>query len=121
MARVRDVIATIAPADSVERYTELGVDVRLGHATIVDPWTVEITAHDGSTRASPRASIVIAAGAEPFVPDIPGLAEAGYLTSDTMWDALGGARRRAARGWRSSAAARSAPNWRRPSPGSAAR
>ena len=88
LARIRGVIATIAPADSVERYTALGVDVRLGHATIVDPWTVEITASDGSTQRLTTRSIVIAAGAEPFVPDIPGLAEAGFLTSDTMWDAL---------------------------------
>jgi len=88
MARVRGVIATIAPADSVERYTALGVDVRLGHTTIADPWTVEITdAAGGKQRLTTRA-IVIAAGAEPFVPDIPGLAEAGFLTSDTMWDAL---------------------------------
>jgi pyruvate/2-oxoglutarate dehydrogenase complex dihydrolipoamide dehydrogenase (E3) component/uncharacterized membrane protein YdjX (TVP38/TMEM64 family) len=84
MRRVRGVIDTIAPADSVDRYTALGVDVRLGHARIVDPWTVEI---DGKERLTTR-SIVIAAGGEPFVPDIPGLAEAGYLTSDTMWDAL---------------------------------
>ncbi len=88
MARVRDVIATIAPADSVERYTKLGVDVRLGHATIVDPWTVEVTGADGVRQRLTTRSIVIAAGAEPFVPDIPGLAEAGFLTSDTMWDAL---------------------------------
>jgi len=88
MARVRKVIATIAPADSVERYTKLGVDVRLGHATIVDPWTVEITDRGGGTQRLTTRSIVIAAGAEPFVPDIPGLAEAGFLTSDTMWDAL---------------------------------
>ena len=88
MARVRGVIATIAPADSVERYTELGVDVRLGHATIIDPWTVEITDRDGGTQRLTTRSIVIAAGAEPFVPDIPGLAEAGFLTSDTMWDEL---------------------------------
>jgi len=88
MARVRGVIATIAPADSVERYTELGVDVRLGHATIVDPWTVEITDRDGGTQRLTTRSIVIAAGAEPAVPDIPGLAGAGFLTSDTMWDAL---------------------------------
>ena len=88
MARVRDVIATIAPADSVERYTELGVDVRLGHAMIVDPWTVEITDRDGGTKRLTTRSIVIAAGAEPFVPDIPGLVEAGFLTSDTMWDVL---------------------------------
>ena len=88
MARIREVIATIAPADSVERYTALGVDVRLGHAKIVDPWTVEIKDRDGGTQRVTTRSIVIAAGAEPVVPDIPGLAEAGFLTSDTMWDAL---------------------------------
>jgi pyruvate/2-oxoglutarate dehydrogenase complex dihydrolipoamide dehydrogenase (E3) component/uncharacterized membrane protein YdjX (TVP38/TMEM64 family) len=88
MARVRGVIATIAPADSVERYTALGVDVRLGHARIVDPWTVEITGRDGAAQRLTTRAIVIAAGAEPIVPAIPGLAEAGVLTSDTMWDAL---------------------------------
>ena len=88
MSRVREVIATIAPADSVERYTQLGVDVRLGHANIVDPWTVEITHRDGATQRLTARSIVIAAGAEPFVPAIPGLSETGFLTSDTMWDAL---------------------------------
>ena len=86
MERVFEVIRTIEPADSVERYTSLGVDVRIGHARIVDPWTVEI---DGGDRLTAR-SIVIAAGGEPKVPNIPGLAEAGYLTSDTMWDALRG-------------------------------
>ena len=84
MKRIRTIIAVIEPADSVERYTELGVDVRLGHARIVDPWTVEI---DGAERLTARA-IVIAAGGEPAVPDIPGLATSGYLTSDTMWDIL---------------------------------
>jgi pyruvate/2-oxoglutarate dehydrogenase complex dihydrolipoamide dehydrogenase (E3) component len=84
--RVHEAIATIAPADSEERYTELGVDVRRGFAKIVDPWTVEI---DGGERLTAR-SIVIAAGGEPAVPEIPGLAGSGYLTSDTMWDALRG-------------------------------
>lgn len=88
MNRVHDVIATIAPADSVERYTELGVDVRLGHATIVDPWTVEIADAAGAKTRLTTRSIVIAAGSGPAIPDIPGLAEAGYLTSDTMWEAL---------------------------------
>jgi pyruvate/2-oxoglutarate dehydrogenase complex dihydrolipoamide dehydrogenase (E3) component len=86
MARIHAVIRDIEPADSVERYTQLGVDVRLGYARIVDPWTVEI---DGKERLTAR-SIVIAAGGEPFVPDLPGLDEAGYLTSDTMWEALRG-------------------------------
>ncbi|MFL6846486.1 MAG: FAD-dependent oxidoreductase [Allosphingosinicella sp.] len=84
--RIHRLVAEIAPADSVERYTGLGVDVRKGHARLVDPWTVEI---DGGDRLTARA-IVIAAGGEPFVPDIPGLAGCGYLTSDTMWEALRG-------------------------------
>ncbi|CAA9527836.1 MAG: COG0398: uncharacterized membrane protein / Mercuric ion reductase [uncultured Sphingomonadaceae bacterium] len=88
MARVHAVIATIAPADSVERYTELGVDVRLGHARIVDPWTVEITDREGGKQRLTTRAIVIAAGGGPFVPPIPGLVEAGFLTSDTMWDVL---------------------------------
>ena len=85
MSRVARVIGDIAPHDSVERYTGLGVDVRQGHAKIVDPWTVEITGADGTTRLTTRA-IVIAAGAAPFVPALPGLDEVGYVTSDTLWD-----------------------------------
>jgi pyruvate/2-oxoglutarate dehydrogenase complex dihydrolipoamide dehydrogenase (E3) component/uncharacterized membrane protein YdjX (TVP38/TMEM64 family) len=84
--RIHRIIAGIAPADSVERYTGLGVDVRKGHARLVDPWTVEI---DGGERLTARA-IVIAAGGEPAVPLIPGLADSGYLTSDSMWEALRG-------------------------------
>jgi pyruvate/2-oxoglutarate dehydrogenase complex dihydrolipoamide dehydrogenase (E3) component/uncharacterized membrane protein YdjX (TVP38/TMEM64 family) len=84
MRRIDEIIRHIEPADSVERFTGLGVDVRLGYARIVDPWTVEI---DGAERITTR-SIVIAAGGEPAVPDLPGLEEAGYLTSDTMWEAL---------------------------------
>ena len=87
--RIHRIIAEIAPADSVERYTGLGVDVRKGHARLVDPWTVEI---DGGERLTARAT-VIAAGGEPVVPDVPGLAASGYLTSDSMWDALRGRER----------------------------
>jgi pyruvate/2-oxoglutarate dehydrogenase complex dihydrolipoamide dehydrogenase (E3) component len=86
MQRVHDAVAAIEPNDSVERFTGLGVDVVEGHARIVDPWTVEIARNDGgSTRLTTR-SIVIAAGAEPVVPDIPGMADTGYLTSETLWD-----------------------------------
>ena len=84
MARVHRVIADIAPHDSVERYRALGVDVRQGRARITSPWTVEITTPDGVQTLSTR-SIVIATGAEPFVPPLPGLAEVGCLTSDTLW------------------------------------
>ena len=84
--RVHEVIAAIAPHDSVERYTALGVDVVQGYARIVNPWTVEISCADGSTQTLTTRSIVIAAGAQPFVPPLPGLQEVGYVTSDTLWD-----------------------------------
>jgi pyruvate/2-oxoglutarate dehydrogenase complex dihydrolipoamide dehydrogenase (E3) component len=86
MARVHDIIKTIEPADSVERYTGMGVDVVKGYATIIDPWTVEIAAEGGGTQRLTTRSIIIAAGAAPIVPDLPGLEEAGYVTSDTLWE-----------------------------------
>lgn len=86
MARVHRVISEIAPHDSVERYTGLGVEVLQGRAKIVDPWTVEVTLNDGGTQRLTTRSIVIAAGARPFVPPLPGLDEVGYVTSDTLWD-----------------------------------
>jgi pyruvate/2-oxoglutarate dehydrogenase complex dihydrolipoamide dehydrogenase (E3) component/uncharacterized membrane protein YdjX (TVP38/TMEM64 family) len=88
MQRVRDVITRIEPHDSIERYTALGVEVLQGHARITDPWTVEVALHDGRTQRLSTRSIVIAAGARPFVPPLPGLEEAGYLTSDTLWEAF---------------------------------
>jgi len=81
---VQRVIKTVEPHDSVERYTELGVDCVQGEARITSPWTVEITTPDGIRTLSAR-SLVIAAGARPFVPPIPGLEDVGYLTSDTVW------------------------------------
>ena len=85
MDRVRKVIADIEPHDSVERYTGLGVECLQGEAKIVSPWEVEVTTPQGQQRLATR-SIVIAAGARPFVPPIPGLEQAGYLTSDTVWN-----------------------------------
>jgi pyruvate/2-oxoglutarate dehydrogenase complex dihydrolipoamide dehydrogenase (E3) component/uncharacterized membrane protein YdjX (TVP38/TMEM64 family) len=88
MDRVHRVIAAIAPADSVERYTGLGVEVLQGRATLIDPWTVEVALTDGGTQRLTTRAIIIATGAAPFVPPLPGLDSVGYLTSDTMWDAL---------------------------------
>ncbi len=117
MARVQRVIQDIAPHDSIERYTGLGVEVIEGTAKIVSPWEVDIARADGSMQRLSTRSIVIATGARPFVPPIPGLAEVGCLTSDTVWNL----RELAASAWSSSAAGRSVANWRRPSPASAAR
>jgi pyruvate/2-oxoglutarate dehydrogenase complex dihydrolipoamide dehydrogenase (E3) component len=80
MRKVQDAIARVAPHDSAERYRSMGVDVRLGRARILDPWTVDIEGDQLSTRA-----IIIATGAEPLIPPLPGLAECDYFTSDTIW------------------------------------
>jgi pyruvate/2-oxoglutarate dehydrogenase complex dihydrolipoamide dehydrogenase (E3) component/uncharacterized membrane protein YdjX (TVP38/TMEM64 family) len=85
MERVRRVIRTVAPHDSVERYTGLGVEVIEGEARIVSPWRVEVKTTEGTRTLTTRA-IVIATGSRPFVPPIPGLEEVGYLTSDSVWD-----------------------------------
>ncbi len=86
MEREQRVVKTVEPHDSVERYTGLGVDVIEGSAKIVSPWEVELTRHNGATERMSTRSIVIAAGARPFVPPIPGIEEVGYLTSDNVWD-----------------------------------
>ncbi|MCW1717830.1 FAD-dependent oxidoreductase [Pseudoalteromonas sp. A3] len=85
MARVHKVIADIAPHDSVERYTNLGVDVVKGYGKLLDPWTVEIKLNHGGTQTLTARTIVIATGARPFVPPLPGIEETGYVTSDTLW------------------------------------
>jgi pyruvate/2-oxoglutarate dehydrogenase complex dihydrolipoamide dehydrogenase (E3) component/uncharacterized membrane protein YdjX (TVP38/TMEM64 family) len=85
MDRVRKIITDIEPHDSVERYTEMGVDCAQGEAKIVSPWEVEITSSQGTRRLTTR-SIVIAAGSSPFIPPIQGIEDVGYLTSDTIWN-----------------------------------
>ena len=88
IARVLEAVKAIEPHDSVERYEGLGVDVVKGYATIIDPWTVAIARNDGGTQRLTTRSIVIASGAEPVVPPIPGIESSGYLTSETMWEAF---------------------------------
>jgi pyruvate/2-oxoglutarate dehydrogenase complex dihydrolipoamide dehydrogenase (E3) component/uncharacterized membrane protein YdjX (TVP38/TMEM64 family) len=86
MDRVHRVIGEIEPHDSIERYTSLGVDCVTGTATITSPWTVDVVLENGTKKTLTTKNIVIASGARPFVPPIPGLKEAGYLTSDTVWN-----------------------------------
>ncbi len=86
MQRVHEVVAKVEPHDSVERYEELGVEVIQAYAKLVDPWTVEIKYSDGSVKHLTSRAIVLATGASPFVPPLPGLDDVGYVTSDTMWD-----------------------------------
>jgi len=86
MQRVHDVIKAIEPHDSIERYTGLGVEVLQGYGKLVNPWTVEVALNNGTTQRLTARSIVIAAGARPFVPPLPGLDDVGYVTSDTLWE-----------------------------------
>lgn len=80
MARVQAVIAKVEPHDSVQRYTELGVDCLQGEAKIVSPWQVEV---DGK-RISAR-HIIVASGGRPMTPDIPGLEAMSHVDSDSLW------------------------------------
>ena len=80
MARVQRVVGDVEPHDSVERYTDLGVEVIEGEARITSPWSVEVNGRTLTSRA-----IVIATGARPLVPNIPGIEQVEPLTSDTVW------------------------------------
>ena len=86
--RIRDVIRMIEPHDSAERYGGLGVEMVQGHARLTDPWTVAIRSEDGAELQLTSRAIILATGAAPFVPPLPGLVETGYLTSETLWDAF---------------------------------
>jgi len=81
MERVQAIIKTIEPHDSAERFTSLGVDCVRGNARVRSPWEVEV---DGEILTT--GAVVIASGARPRVPEIPGLDALDYLTSDTVWD-----------------------------------
>lgn len=80
-ARIRQVIKKIEPHDSRERYEGMGVEVIAGEARLIDPWTVQV----GEQRLTGRA-IILATGAEPLVPELPGLDLVDFVTSDTLWD-----------------------------------
>ena len=81
MERMRRIRAEIAAHDSAARFRDLGVDVFLGEARFVARDAVEV----GGARLN-FARAVIATGARPTVPPIPGLSDAGYLTSETVFD-----------------------------------
>ena len=86
MERVQKIITAIEPHDSVARYTGLGVDCVKGSAKILSPWEVEISLENGTKKKLTTKNIVIAAGARPFIPPIPGLQECKPLTSDNVWN-----------------------------------
>lgn len=81
MSRVKRVIQKIEPHDSVERYTQLGVDCLQGEAKVISPWEIEVNGKLLTTK-----NIVIATGARPWIPPIPGLHTVDPLTSDTLWE-----------------------------------
>jgi pyruvate/2-oxoglutarate dehydrogenase complex dihydrolipoamide dehydrogenase (E3) component len=81
MERVARVVKQVEPHDSVERYSGLGVDVIQGEAKITSPYSVEVNGRELRTRR-----IIVATGARPFIPPIPGLDGIDYLTSDNLWE-----------------------------------
>ena len=81
MNRVQNIIKIIEPHDSRKRYTALGVECIEGEAKILSPHNVEVNGITLTAR-----SIIIATGAKPLIPNIPGLDQIKYLTSDNVWD-----------------------------------
>jgi dihydrolipoamide dehydrogenase len=81
MERVQKIIKEIEPHDSIERYSKMGVECLQGTAKILSPYEVEVNGKILRTK-----NIVVATGASPLVPPLPGLSEVPYLTSDTLWN-----------------------------------
>ncbi len=81
MERIQSTIDKVAPHDSVERYTSLGVDCIQGRARIISPFKVKVNDKTLTTK-----NIIIATGANPMIPNLPGIEQIGYLTSDNIWD-----------------------------------
>lgn len=80
MERIQRVIRDIEPHDSVKRYQSLGVDCIQGEAKLISPWEIQV-----SGRTITSKNIVIATGAGPFIPKIPGIEEANFVTSENLW------------------------------------
>lgn len=78
---VHEVIGAIAPNDSVERFTSLGVRVIEAYGTFTDANTVEAGGHTIKARR-----FVVATGSRAFVPPIPGLDQVDYLTNETLFE-----------------------------------
>lgn len=81
MGRIQKVVEKVAPHDSIERYTELGVECITGEAKILSPFEVQVNGRVLKTK-----NIVVATGARPFVPPIDGIENINYLTSDNVWN-----------------------------------
>lgn len=80
MQRVQEIITKIEPHDSIERYTSMGVECFQGEAKIKSPFEVEVNGQILTTK-----NIVIATGASPLIPPIPGVNEIETFTSETLW------------------------------------
>jgi pyruvate/2-oxoglutarate dehydrogenase complex dihydrolipoamide dehydrogenase (E3) component len=88
LKRVRDVQARIAATDdNAARFEAMGISFRFGPARLTGPRTVRVGDGDGGEELEARF-ILLCTGSRPAVPPIPGLREAGYLTSETLWDLL---------------------------------
>jgi pyruvate/2-oxoglutarate dehydrogenase complex dihydrolipoamide dehydrogenase (E3) component len=87
MTRMRGRRADLAPIDSVERLSSLGVDVFFGSASFSGPRSIRVSTTDQASGRELRfRKAVIATGSRPAIPSIPGLAETPHLTNETVFD-----------------------------------
>ncbi|MGI9095217.1 MAG: dihydrolipoyl dehydrogenase family protein [Thermoleophilaceae bacterium] len=81
--RIRSIQADLAGTDdSPDRFTEKGVDVHFGAARLTSPETLEVEGV-GTVRSR---FFLLCTGSRPATPPVPGLQEAGYLTSESVWE-----------------------------------
>lgn len=80
MAHVQRAVREVEPHDSPERYRGLGVEVVTGEARLISPWEVQVGQRVLATR-----HVIIATGARPKLPELPGLESVDVLTSDNLW------------------------------------
>lgn len=85
MARLRALRARLAPVDSAARFRDLGVDVWLGGARFVARDAVAVRGGDGREARLPFWRAIVATGGRPTLPDLPGLADCGPLTNETVF------------------------------------
>ena len=90
MERVRRVLAELSPNDSVWRYKELRVDIFLGEGRFTGRNQLQVAGAQINFKKA-----VIATGSRAVVPAIPGLAESGFLTNETLWNLMEQPRRMA--------------------------
>jgi len=84
--RKRSVVQSLRPINLNNLHTSLGDDLIIGTARFVAPKTIEVATAEGTTRLLTAERLFINTGTQPLIPSVPGLKEAGFLTSESIME-----------------------------------